>query len=86
MDIRAYSAIQIQTDKGLTKKSSVRSSDRKPAVRTSPDEVNLAERAASISREFLQVEQNQGLTGDLDTIDTPAHARQAAENITKYGP
>jgi hypothetical protein len=86
MDIRAYSAIQIQTDKGLTKKSSVRSSNRKPVTGTSPDEVNLAERAASLSQEFLQVEQAQGLTGDLEAIDTPAHARQAAENITKYGP
>jgi hypothetical protein len=86
MDIRAYSAIQIQSDKGLTKKSSVRSSDRKPAVPASPDEVNLAERAESLAQEFLQVEQAQGLTGDLEAIDTPAHARQAAENITKYGP
>jgi hypothetical protein len=86
MDIRAYSAIQIQTDKGLTKKSSARSSDRKPAVGASPDQVNLAERAASFSQEYLQVEQAQGLTGDLEAIDTPAHARQAAENISKYGP
>jgi hypothetical protein len=86
MDIRAYSAIQIQSDKGLTKKSSVRSSGRKPAAGTSPDEVNLAERAASISREFQQVDETKGLTGDLDSIDTPAHARQAAEHITKYGP
>jgi hypothetical protein len=86
MDIRAYSAIQIQSDKGLTKKSSVRSSDRKPAAPASPDEVNLAERASSISREHPQVDEAKGLTGDLDSIDTPAHARQAAENITKYGP
>jgi len=86
MDIRAYSAIQIQSDKGLTKKSSVRSSGRKQAPPASPDEVNLAERAASISREYLQVDETKGLTGDLDAIDTPAHARQAAEHITKYGP
>ena len=86
MDIRAYSAIQIQSDKGLTKKSSVRSSGRKQATPASPDEVNLAQRAASFSQEFLQVEQAQGLTGDLESIDTPAHARQAAENISKYGP
>ena len=86
MDIRAYSAIQIQSDKGLTKKSSVRSSDRRPATPATPDEVNLAERAASISREYLQVDETKGLTGDLESIDTPAHARQAAEHITKYGP
>jgi hypothetical protein len=86
MDIRAYSAIQIQSDKGLTKKSSARPSGRKPADPASPDQVNLAERAANLSQEFLQVEQAQGLTGDLEAIDTPAHARQAAENITKYGP
>lgn len=86
MDIRAYSAIQIHTEKGVTKKSSSRSSSRRPAVSESPDEVNLAERAASISKEYLQVEDTKGLTGDLGLIDTPAHARQAAENISKYGP
>ena len=86
MDIRAYSAIQIHAEKGLTKKSSTRSSDRKSPAPANPDEANLAERAANISREYLQVEDTKGLTGNLDSIDTPAHARQAAETISKYGP
>lgn len=86
MDIRAYSEIQIQMDKGLTNKSPVRSSNRKPQVPSSPDQVYLANRAAQFAQHHTQVEQTQGLTGDLESIDTPANARRAAENISKYGP
>ncbi len=86
MDIRVYSEIQIQMDKGLTNKSSVRSSSRKAQVPPSPDQVHLANRAAGFAQYHSQVEQTKGLTGDLESIDTPANARRAAENITKYGP
>lgn len=86
MDIRAFGAIQIHSGKGVTKKSSSRSTDRRPAISDSPDEVNLAQRASNFAKDFVQVEDIKGLTGDLGSIDTPAHARQAAENISKYGP